>query len=90
MIFFCLTSVLILVGAIILVVGIRLLTDLAIPGWASYLVGIFTVILINVLGFGVSSILIILGNRSNFEVVPARDFEWFVEQCRKVYDGEPS
>ena len=74
-----------IVFCILMVIGIRMFTDLAIPGWASYLVAIFTVILIQVIGLGLLFIFLILGNRSVFEFIPARDYLHFIDPSIKVH-----
>jgi polyisoprenyl-phosphate glycosyltransferase len=57
-------------GSICTVVGIRLLTDYAIPGWASYLVGILVVILIQSITISLYSLFIVLSSRSCLPVIP--------------------
>jgi polyisoprenyl-phosphate glycosyltransferase len=56
--------------AICTVVSIRLFTTYAIPGWASYLVGILVVILIQSITMSMYSLFIVLSSRSNLPVIP--------------------
>ncbi|MCP4352582.1 MAG: glycosyltransferase [Desulfobacterales bacterium] len=82
---FCLVSSLVLVSGMIAVVIIRLMTDLAIPGWATNLAGILTILLGQILSMGLYSILLVLGSRSAMEVVPTRDYKYFIDDCKQVY-----
>jgi polyisoprenyl-phosphate glycosyltransferase len=54
------------------VVGIRLFTDLAIPGWASTVGGILSIMLVQVLILSSGAIFLLLHNRSSPSVIPAR------------------
>ena len=60
-IIFSLGSIILLLWAILTVVVIRMFTELAIPGWASNLVGIFTILLIQIIGLSLFFIFLVLG-----------------------------
>lgn len=87
-IIFSLGSIIILLLAILTVVIIRMFTELAIPGWASNLVGIFTILLIQIVGLSLFFIFLVLGSRSIFEFIPSRDFPLFTDDAVTVYQRE--
>jgi len=72
---------------ILVVVGIVLFTDLAIPGWATTAVGFLTIILLQMLLFSGLSIFVLLYTRSHQLVVPARDMLHLVNQQEVLYDS---
>jgi hypothetical protein len=69
---------------ILCVVAVRVFTDLAIPGWATYVAGLLTVILMQaVLLFAISAFNV-LGTRSLKVVIPRLDAENLVLRRRKI------
>lgn len=87
-IFFCFSSIIVLVFAVLTVIGIRMFTDLAIPGWTSNLVGIFTIILLQIIALSLFFVFLVLGNRSVYEVIPSYDYLLFIKPCINVYCHE--
>jgi len=69
---------------IVLVVGIRLLTDLAIPGWATYAAGLLAVMLLQAILFAAMSSFVALGARRAATVLPIRDYALYVDRCERV------
>jgi polyisoprenyl-phosphate glycosyltransferase len=69
--------VLCLIG-IAVVVGIRFATDLAIPGWASYVVGLLVAILLQTVSLSLVFIFMILNSRNYSAVIPRRDYHDYV------------
>lgn len=65
-------------------IAVRLLTTLAVPGWATYVVGFLLVILLQVLMFVVGLTFQILGARQHAAVVPQRDYVAYVGPVRDV------
>ena len=63
---------------IFIVILIRFFTDLAIPGWATYAVGIFTVVFLQTIMLLVFAVFNILNNRSNLLVVPVLQTKHFI------------
>lgn len=57
---------------------IKLFTALAIPGWASSTIGIFTIIFIQSLMISIFILFIILANRSNRMFIPAKHYRDFI------------
>ena len=75
-----------LAGAgIVVVAGIRLFTDLAIPGWASYVAAILVVIMIQLIASATSFTFFILSSRANLGFIPLRDYSLFVEEAQDIY-----
>jgi hypothetical protein len=77
-------------GAIVAAVIVRLATNLAIPGWASYTVGILVILLFQaVLGMFVFSF-VILGARHGSTFLPRRDYSYFISTVWTVRGPERS
>lgn len=74
------TSVLIvgMIVAIITAVLIRFYTDLAIPGWATYVVALAVVILIEAVILSLFFMFTILSGRNQMNFIPKRDYHHFV------------
>lgn len=81
------TSVIFIISmvTILIVIGIRLSTDLAIPGWASSLVSIFIVMVIQLLMLTFLFIFIVLQSRNISSFIPARDYKYFILEKTKIY-----
>jgi polyisoprenyl-phosphate glycosyltransferase len=66
---------------ILAVVGVRLFTRLAIPGWATFTAGLLFILVTQ----SVSTLLIIVFSvmigRNNLGFLPIRDYEYFVAEC---------
>lgn len=67
------------------VVYIRLATNLAIPGWATYGVGILSVILIQLMMLMIVFVFVILSGRNSSAFVPKRDYVHYVAGVRPLY-----
>jgi glycosyltransferase involved in cell wall biosynthesis len=61
---------------------IRLATGLSIPGWATYTMGILTVILFQAVMLSIQFSFIILGGRQGTSFLPCRDYAYFVGSSR--------
>ena len=70
------------------VVGIRILTDLAIPGWATYATGALAIIMIQLITIAASFTFFVLSSRTNLGFVPLRDYSLFVEEVSDVCSHE--
>lgn len=64
---------------------IRFFTDRAIPGWATYGVGILTILLCQALMFIVIYSFIILSGRQSSAFLPRRDYSYFIGGVRPLY-----
>ena len=72
-------------GALISVVGIRLLMNLAIPGWTAYLSGILLVMLIQMLLLILVFAFVILAARDTASFIPGRDYVYLIGEVHHVY-----
>lgn len=61
------------------VIGIRLCTKLAIPGWATFTVGLIAILLAQVLAVSFSLVFFVISNRSRALFVPSRDCPVFID-----------
>jgi len=61
-----------------IVLGIRLFSTLAIPGWTSFVLAVLLVVLLQAITFVVSLTFMVLGSRRQAEVIPRRDYAHFV------------
>jgi glycosyltransferase involved in cell wall biosynthesis len=69
---------------IVAVVAVRLMSDLAIPGWATFSAGILLMILVQTILSAIIFSFVILRGRNGAEFLPARDFRFFVDDVRTV------
>src|SRR5206468_314524 len=60
------------IAGIVVVTGIRLFTDLAIPGWASFMVGFMIVVLMQALMLSAGAVFLLLNNRSMPSIIPRK------------------
>ena len=80
-----------MVGALVALIGIiavlciRLFTSRAIPGWATYSIGMLVVIIMQFITMATSFTFSTLSNRSNLNFIPRRDYELFISNCRDIY-----
>jgi glycosyltransferase involved in cell wall biosynthesis len=70
---------------ILVVVMIRLFTNEAIPGWATYATGILAIILVQFITIATSFTFFILSSRTNLGFVPIRDYALFVAEVVDIY-----
>lgn len=73
-----------LVGVFIVIV-VRLVTDLAIPGWATYVVALLSIILMQGVTLSLFFVFLILNNRNNVGFLPERDYRHFISAVREIY-----
>jgi polyisoprenyl-phosphate glycosyltransferase len=73
------------VTALAIVIAIRLGTDLAVPGWATYAAGILLVILTQMLLVLVVFVFVVLAARSATNVLPARDYVHIMDGRKRIY-----
>lgn len=72
-------------GGIAVVVGIRFMTDLAIPGWASAVVGLLVAILLQTVSLSLVFVFMILNSRNYSTVIPRRDYGDYVAAEERIY-----
>jgi membrane-bound metal-dependent hydrolase YbcI (DUF457 family) len=73
---------------ILVVIMIRLFTNQAIPGWATYATGILAIILVQFITIASSFTFFILSARTNLGFVPMRDYTLFVGEVANIYQHE--
>lgn len=71
--------------AIAAVAAIRFLTDLAIPGWATYAAGTLGILFMQFLAIAITFTFFILSSRMNLGFLPVRDYSFFVEEMVDIY-----
>ena len=57
---------------------VRLATDWAVPGWASYMVGILLILLVQAVMAAFVFSFVILGSRHGSTFLPRRDYSFFI------------
>lgn len=68
----------------------RLATNLAIPGWASYTVGILVVLFVQAIMSAFVFSFAILGSRHGMTFLPRRDYSFFIGSIWTVHGREQS
>jgi hypothetical protein len=71
--------------AILAVIFVRFCTDLAVPGWATYVVSSLLIILLQALSIAVSFTFTTLAARLNLNIVPLRDCQIFIRNEERVF-----
>ena len=81
------TAVLILLSliGILIVVIVRFATDLAIPGWATYVVAMLLIILMQAVTLSLFFIFLVLNNRDTAGFIPERDYVHYISRVREVF-----
>ncbi|MEP0711058.1 MAG: glycosyltransferase [Algoriphagus sp.] len=62
-----------------IVIGIRLTTDMAIPGWATYSVLALAILLFQAVLISFFTLFIFLSNRSSLGITPVKEYKTFIE-----------
>lgn len=83
--FFALFLALLSLTGIVIVVLIKYTTDLAIPGWATYAVGMLFVMLLQSIMLVVFFVFVVLSNRQSSFFLPIRDYKYFVKGLDHVF-----
>jgi hypothetical protein len=71
--------------ALLLVMGVRVFTTLAIPGWATYATASLLIMLIQMLLVVVVFAFVILAARDQASIIPSRDYVFFTSEIQRVY-----
>jgi glycosyltransferase involved in cell wall biosynthesis len=79
------SCVLLLTLVLATVFGIRLYTNLAIPGWATYTSGLLLVLMIQVASISFSLVFSLITTRLNMTFVPARDYRSFTQSVETIW-----
>jgi polyisoprenyl-phosphate glycosyltransferase len=73
------------IGTLITVIGIRLLSPLAIPGLATYITGLLLVMLMQMLLVVLAFAFVILAARDTASIIPSRDYVHITGGIQRVY-----
>jgi hypothetical protein len=73
------------VTALAIVIATRLVTDLAIPGWATYAAGLLFVMLMQMLLVILVFVFVILAARNAAHVLPTHDYGQFIVDHQRIY-----
>lgn len=66
------------------VIGVKLLTESSIPGWATYTASVLVVILMQASMFSLIFCFVILAGRQNTGFLPLRDYQYFIGSSTRV------
>lgn len=81
----CSVLIVLTLAGLACVVAVRLWTNLAIPGWATFTAGTLLIILFQAILFSFIFSFIILGDRQGSTFLPLRDYRYFVGGVKTVY-----
>lgn len=81
------SCVFILLVALAVVFVIRLSTNLAIPGWATYTTGLLLLLMIQCASIASSLVFLLITSRLNMTIVPARDYRVFVDRVKSLWSS---
>jgi glycosyltransferase involved in cell wall biosynthesis len=84
----CLIGSLLATFGIFSVVGIRLFTNMAVPGWATAATGLLAIIFVQFLTIASSFTFFILSGRTNLGFLPIRDYSLFVAEVLAIYQHD--
>ena len=73
-----LAGIMLAAAGLAVIVAVRLLTTLAIPGWATSAAGILAVVLLQLVLFSIVFCFMTLSNRQGTTVLPLRDYPYFI------------
>jgi len=73
-------------ASICLTIVIRLATNLAIPGWATYTAGLLLLLLFQSLTLALVFTFVVLHNRGQSNFIPIRDCPYYIRTLRTVFD----
>lgn len=85
LVLFCVMMVATSILGITVVVAIRLLTNVAVPGLAIYLVFSFLIVILQAFLISLMLVFIVLSYRTQPQFIPARQFLDYVEKVEKIY-----
>jgi len=79
-VYFVLVMLAVLSAGLMTTVGIRLATNAAIPGWATYTAGVLAIMVLQSVTMGFSFLFTVLGNRMAATVLPLREAPVFIDR----------
>lgn len=81
-----LSVVVVACALLLMALGIRFFTDLAIPGWTTNVAGFLLVIVLQMLTVAVSLTLSVFFSRNTLSFLPIRDYRHFIGEVRTLYE----
>ena len=69
-----------LLALLAIVMGIRLWTESAIPGWATYTAGLLVLLSVQLVGISFNLAFVLISNRSRTVFVPIRDYHVYIDK----------
>ena len=85
LVLFCVVMVAASVLGIGVVVYLKLFTQAAVPGWTSYLVFSFLIVILQAFLISLLLVFIVLSYRTKIQFIPARQYHDFVERVETIY-----
>jgi hypothetical protein len=79
-----------ILAALAAVVAIRLLTPLAIPGWATNAAGLLLLLLTQIVLINLVFVFVVLSGRGALSFLPSRDYAHFVQGVERLCPTSPS
>jgi hypothetical protein len=76
-------------GGLVAVVVVRLATDLAVPGWATYSAGLSLILLVQAIMLAFVFSAMILGARHGSTFLPRRDYAYYIKGVRELTGPAP-
>jgi hypothetical protein len=70
---------------IAIVTAVRLLTSLAVPGWATYVTSLLVVILLQFITLSLFFSFLVLTGRNNAIFFPQHDYQHFIKEKYEIY-----
>ncbi|WP_052639914.1 glycosyltransferase [Zavarzinella formosa] len=80
--------IMLVLGAMAAVVGVRFGTDLAVPVWATTAFGHLANLLFTSIGLSIAFLFIILGSRSAAGFLPIRDYQYYIAEVITLMPGD--
>lgn len=77
-------SLILLVLSGLALVGLRIFTDLAIPGWASVVGGLLVILFIQTAALSLQFAFLVLQSRAGASFIPSRDYAHFIERIERL------
>ncbi len=71
--------------SILVAVSIKFATNLAIPGWTSYITTLFFMILLQALMLSIFLVFVVLAGRNTTSFLPQRDYQYFVLSIQEIF-----
>lgn len=79
-------SILIVILIAMGVTGVKVLTPLAVPGWASSIVLLLVTIIIQLMSIALIFVFQLLGNRTQNHFLPIKDYSFYIDRIENYHD----